>query len=194
MNGTGNATRLRLVALFSTVALLAAACGSSADDGGTVTLGNGEISVDTDLDDGGAEAGAGASESNFTYETPEGLIVEFADLTDGPVVINFFASWCPSCIAEMPDFEAVFQQFGGEVEFLGLAMQDRTEAAVELVAETGVTYPIGLDPDGDIFAQFKGLGMPTTVFVGADGTVERVHSGQLSAEGLADIINEDLTS
>jgi thiol-disulfide isomerase/thioredoxin len=172
---------------------VAAACGSSSEEG-VITLGDGEISVDTDLDDGSAVAGAGASESDFSYATPDGQTVQFADLTDGPVVINFFASWCPSCIAEMPDFEAVFQDFEGEVEFLGLAMQDRTEAAVELVGETGVTYPIGLDPDGDIFAQFGGLGMPTTVFVGADGTIERVHSGQLSAEGLADIITEDLTS
>lgn len=187
------APRVRLVALLAAVVLVAAACGSSSE-GGTVTLGNGEISVDTDLDDGAAVAGAGASESDFSYATPDGQTVQFADLTDGPVVINFFASWCPSCIAEMPDFEAVFQEFGGEVEFLGLAMQDRTEAAVELVGETGVTYPIGLDPEGEIFAQFGGLGMPTTVFVGADGTIERVHSGQLSAEGLADIINEDLTS
>lgn len=187
------APRVRLVALLAALVLVAAACGSSSE-GGTVTLGNGEISVDTDLDDGAAVAGAGASESDFSYATPDGQTVQFADLTDGPVVINFFASWCPSCIAEMPDFEAVFQEFGGEVEFLGLAMQDRTEAAVELVGETGVTYPIGLDPEGEIFAQFGGLGMPTTVFVGADGTIERVHSGQLSAEGLADIINEDLTS
>lgn len=183
----------RLLALLLALALVAAACGSSSEEG-VITLGDGEISVDTDLDDGSAVAGAGASESDFSYATPDGQTVQFADLTDGPVVINFFASWCPSCIAEMPDFEAVFQDFEGEVEFLGLAMQDRTEAAVELVGETGVTYPIGLDPDGDIFAQFGGLGMPTTVFVGADGTIERVHSGQLSAEGLADIITEDLTS
>lgn len=186
-------TALRLMALLLAVVLVAAACGSSAPEG-TITLGNGEISVDTDLDDGAAVVDAGAGESDFTYANLDGETLEFADLTDGPVVINFFASWCPSCIAEMPDFEAVFQEFGGEVEFLGLAMQDRTEAAAELVDETNVTYPIGLDPEGDIFAQFGGLGMPTTVFVGADGTIERVHSGQLSAEGLADIINEDLTS
>ena len=193
MTRSDTSSRFRLLALLAAVVLVAAACSSSAEEG-TITLDNGEISVDTDLDDGTAVAGAGASESDFSYATPDGQTLEFADLTDGPVVINFFASWCPSCIAEMPDFEAVFQDFDGEVEFLGLAMQDRTEAAVELVGETGVTYPIGLDPDGDIFAQFGGLGMPTTVFVGADGTIERVHSGQLSAEGLADIITEDLTS
>ncbi len=188
--GTGRRARLLLVLVVAT--LVAASCGS--DGGGTLTLGDGEIAVETDLDDTSPQAGAGASESNFTYATADGQTLAFSDLTDGPVVINFFASWCPSCIAEMPDFEAVFQQLGGDVEFLGLAMQDRTEAAVELVDATGVTYPIGLDPDGEIFAQFGGLGMPTTVFVGADGTIERVHSGQLNAEGLADIITEDLTS
>lgn len=188
-----NRSRARLAAALLAATLVAAGCGG-AEDGGTVNLSDGQISVDTELDDGGAEAGAGGEDSEFTYATPDGQTVTFSELSDGPVVINFFASWCPSCIAEMPDFEAVSQEFEGEVEFLGLAMQDRAEAAVELVAATGVTYPIGLDPEGDIFAQFGGLGMPTTVFVAADGTIERVHSGQLDAEGLADIITEDLIS
>jgi thiol-disulfide isomerase/thioredoxin len=183
----------KLVALFAALALIAAACGSSSE--GTITLGDGGISVDSDAtDETIASADSEGTSSEFTYTTADGQTLQFSDLSDGPVVINFFASWCPSCIAEMPDFEAVHQQFGTEVEFLGLAMQDRTESAVELVAETGVTYPFGLDPDGDVFAQFRGLGMPTTVFVAADGTVERVHSGQLDADGLAQIINDDLLS
>ena len=131
---------------------------------------------------------------NFRWDTFDGSTKALSDLPSMPVVVNFFASWCPSCIAEMPDFEAVSQSFDGDVQFVGLAMQDRPESAEALVAETGVTYEVGADPNGDIFAQMGGLGMPTTVFIDADGVITSVHSGQLTADSLTDKINDELLS
>ena len=107
-------------------------------------------------------------------------------------MLNFFASWCASCVAELPDFETVSQSFDGEVTFLGLAVQDRRDTAIQLIERTGVTFPTGLDQNGRIFAQFEGFSMPTTVFIHADGTVSSVHSGPLNAETLAQKIHEDL--
>ena len=124
--------------------------------------------------------------------TFDGEPVTFAGFSDRPVVLNFFASWCPTCIAELPDFETVSQNLAADVQFLGLATQDRAEASDELVESTGITFPIGRDPDGAIFSIFQGLGMPTTVFINADGTVAEVHTGVLNVESLTNTINEEL--
>jgi cytochrome c biogenesis protein CcmG, thiol:disulfide interchange protein DsbE len=99
-----------------------------------------------------------------------------------PVLVNFFASWCAPCVAEMPDLEQVHQEFRDRVDFLGLDTQEKAEDGRKLVARTGISYPVGLDPDGEMFVAFKGLGMPTTVVLRPDGTIAEVHSGALTAE------------
>ena len=91
----------------------------------------------------------------------------------------------------MPDFETTHLAVRDDVDFVGLAMQDRAEAALALVDETGITYDIGLD-DGTLLQQFGGLGMPTTVFIDANGVIQNVHTGVLDVESLTEIIDEHL--
>lgn len=184
--------RARLLAALAVVALLAAACSSDGDD--AIRLGA-DNALEVPSGDGGAvESDALGEVIDFTYEDFDGTDQSFSDLPEGPVVLNFFASWCPTCIAEMPDFETVSQNFGGEVTFLGLAMQDRVENAVALVEDTGITYEVGNDQNGGIFGIFQGLGMPTTVFLNADHTVARVHTGVLDVDSLTETINTELLS
>jgi cytochrome c biogenesis protein CcmG/thiol:disulfide interchange protein DsbE len=101
-----------------------------------------------------------------------------------PLVINFFASWCTPCLAELPRFEQAYQTHGDEVQFLGLNLQDSPSSAAEVVRDTGLSYPIGVDPDGELFQALGGFGMPTTLFVAADGTVLERYTGELSGEEL----------
>ncbi|GMR01802.1 MAG: TlpA disulfide reductase family protein [Acidimicrobiia bacterium] len=107
-----------------------------------------------------------------------------------PVVLNFWASWCPFCIAEMPDFERVSQATLDEVAFIGVNLQDDQSLATSLAEETGVTYRLTRDPQGVVYAAFGGIGMPTTVFVDASGIVREVVTGQLSESQLRSKIAE----
>lgn len=181
----------RTIALAAVVAAVAAACGSS-DSTPEIGL-------------GGAPEATSAAPSALPGPTgtDDVFVTEFQDFNGGvttlaetgagkPVVLNFFASWCPNCVAEMPDFEVVNQERGTEVQLVGLATQDAPTDALELVDTTGVTYPLGLDPQGEFFNVFQGLGMPTTVFLTADGEVAHVFTGQLSTEALSDKIDEFL--
>lgn len=120
------------------------------------------------------------------YETFEGEQVTTGTYVGKPLVVNFFASWCPPCVAEMPDFEAVYQEVSDEVAFLGLSSIESVDDALDLIDRTGITYDVGRDPTGDSFADVGGLNMPTTVFIDAAGTVVEVHAGVLTADQLRD--------
>lgn len=112
-------------------------------------------------------------------------------LLDGrPMVVNLFGSWCTPCVREMPDLQEVSAEMAGRVDFVGLAVNDRPEDASRIVEETGVTYPWFRDIPGDVLAAAKGTNMPTTLFVGADGTIVTVRSGALDAGALRDLITE----
>ncbi len=114
----------------------------------------------------------------------EGNTVRLSDFVGTPVVINFWASWCPPCVAEMPDFEAVNQDVGDRVAFIGVNFQDDPDLAAKLAVETGVSYLLVRDPQGLIFQEFDGLGMPTTVFIDASGSIREVITGQMSQSQL----------
>ncbi len=107
-----------------------------------------------------------------------------------PVVVNFWASWCPFCIAEMPDFEKVHQAVKDDVQFVGIDQRDDLEAAKRLAKETGVTYRLVHDPEGRAYDAIANGAMPTTAFIDADGNVIEVVGGQLSEEQLRERIFE----
>ncbi|MEM9713712.1 MAG: TlpA disulfide reductase family protein [Actinomycetota bacterium] len=134
----------------------------------------------------GSDATGGEGHLDIAYEVVDGQPVALSDFAGEPLVVNFFASWCGPCRAEMPDFEDVHQQLGDEVRFIGLAVNDRTNDAIEIVEDTGITYEWGIDTDTAIFEAYEAAVMPTTVFVAADGTIVEVHAGILTAEDLAE--------
>jgi len=123
------------------------------------------------------------SASNEFYaievSTLDGGSLPFSSLAGKPVLLNFFASWCAPCVAEMPTLEALYQEFGEEMNFVGLAFEN-VKSARKIVAETGVTYPTGLDEDGVLLAQFEGIAMPTTLFIDGEGNVVETRIGELS--------------
>ena len=121
----------------------------------------------------------------------DGSTGSLEELRGRPVVLNFWASWCPACIAEMPDFEAVHQRFYGDVVFVGVNLQDVDRATAErFVVETGVTYPIADDPTGAIYASFGGFAMPTTVYIDADGEIVGRQDGAIFEDQLVEQIEE----
>lgn len=116
----------------------------------------------------------------------------FAGHLDKPLVVNFFAAWCSPCRAELPEFESVYQDVSEQVNFIGISRDEFPEESLELLAETGVTYPSGWDSEGSLFADLGLLGMPSTLLVDSDGLVVEQWSGVLTAEGLHGLITEHL--
>ena len=98
-----------------------------------------------------------------------GPAVDLARLR-GPMVINLFAQWCGPCRAELPYYERLHQAAGGRVGVLGVDYLDTLpQAALELVKQTGVTYPLLADPGGLLRTEFGIRALPGVVFVDAAG-------------------------
>lgn len=174
----------RLVAL-STVLALAAAAGTYAvlaDDDEPTTPGALELTPEGDV----------PSPDQATFTTFDDEEVALSTLDGTPTVVNFFSSTCVPCITEMPAFEEVFQEVGGEVAFLGLAVADRTDDAQALVERTGVTYRTAQDRDGSVISALGGTVLPTTVLLDVDGEVVATHSGELDADELRDLLADEL--
>lgn len=116
--------------------------------------------------------------------------VSYAQFSDRPLVLNFFASWCPNCIAEMPRFETLHQRIGDRVGFLGVSQSDPKRASIDIARETGITYQTAIDQQGELFRAFGGVGMPVTVFIQPGGGIAEIFTGELSAELLAGKIQQ----
>ena len=183
------------------MALLATAgCGADADVRATPVTGSGpEQPVATasgaaipaaGAPDGRSEARRTVPDVRFRYF--DGSEGSAADLAGTPAVINFWASWCAPCVVEMPAFEAVHRELGPRVAFLGINVGDEPAAARELAERTGVAYPLAADPDSAIFQAFGGIGMPTTVLVDRDGTIQTMISSRLRGQDLRGLIAEHL--
>lgn len=124
-----------------------------------------------------------------TFDTFEGETTSFAAYSGQPLVVNFWASWCPSCVAEMSAALAPAQrEFGDRVTFIGMNLQDDLGTARRLVADTGVEWVNGVDEEGSLYLEMGGIGMPFTVFVSAEGEILEQHNGPLTLDQLNEFI------
>ncbi len=131
---------------------------------------------------------------NMEFAFFDGSTGTLADYRGKPLVINFWASWCPPCVAEMSAaFLPVQERRGDEVAFVGFNIQDDRGRALALAEETGVLFDLAEDRRGDLYTELGGLGMPFTVFVSPEGEVLHKHNGPLTEGQLDDLIEEHLT-
>ncbi len=114
--------------------------------------------------------------------------VSLAELRGTPVVLNFWASWCPPCRTEQPVLERAWlnQEPRGKALFLGVNMQDLTGDAEAYLREFGVGYPTVRDPSDATSRRYGATGLPETFFIDRGGrvvghVVGAVSEGQLEA-------------
>ncbi len=117
----------------------------------------------------------------IALDTLDGQTVRLSDFRGKPVIVNFWATWCPPCRAETPELQALHRELGDKVVLLGVNVTSQDNGDVAgFVREFGVTYPILLDVDGKAFQDYNILGLPTTIFIDRNGIVNEVFTGAVN--------------
>jgi peroxiredoxin len=111
-----------------------------------------------------------------------------SSLRGHPVWLNFFATWCPPCKAEMPQIEQRYQRLHNDhLEVVGLDQQETPKLIQPFVNRLGVTFPVLID-EGPAAAAYSVFALPTSVFIDSQGVVRAVKTGEMSpAEMDADL-------
>jgi thiol-disulfide isomerase/thioredoxin len=114
-----------------------------------------------------------------------------------PVILNFWASWCPPCRTEMPAFQRAYENYGAEglvVLAINQTYSDDIDAAREFANEMDLTFPLIRDDNGKVsLEEFEVRGLPTTIIIRPDRTVAIVQVGQMSDDQIEEISSRLVT-
>ncbi|MEW6161944.1 MAG: TlpA disulfide reductase family protein [Nitrospirota bacterium] len=124
--------------------------------------------------------------------------VKLSKLKGSVIFINFWASWCTSCIDEMPSIESLFRNMSGNPKFrvITILYKDDRDRAFRYVKEKGYTFPIYGDPDGYAAKQFGITGVPETFIIDKNGILRNKIIGPsewnspYAIESFLNLINE----
>jgi peroxiredoxin len=109
---------------------------------------------------------------DFTLVNPENKKVSLKDFRGRLVFLNFWATWCTPCREEMPAMERLFQQFKDKgFVILAVSVKDSRKDALAFVKELKLTYPIALDPEGEVGLLYGAWGLPATYLIDPKGIV-----------------------
>ena len=116
---------------------------------------------------------------DFTVKTLEGNSLKLSSLKGKVVLLDFWATWCPPCRAEIPHFKELYSQYKGKgLEIIGLSIDQDGEAAVRPFAkENGINYPLAIG--NQALTQVYGgiLGIPTTFLIDKQGKIAQKYIG-----------------
>lgn len=131
--------------------------------------------------------------SDFTlFDARSGRELSLSDFDGQPVLLNFWATWCIPCRAEMPHIEKAFQEHGDQgLVVLAINFNESRDDVVAYGRELGLSFPLLLDPEGHVqqgdYAVYQ---YPTTIFVAPDGEIKVTHIGPLSEQSLGEKLAE----
>ena len=136
------------------------------------------------------------ADHDTTVYTDLGEPVSFADIANGrPMVINFWATWCPYCVDELPDFQKIVSDYGDQVSFAFVdaadGQRERAEDARQWLVDQGFDDLLDYyDRDMTAVVSFGVYAYPTTVIVSADGEILTISAGRIDAALLRAELNK----
>jgi peroxiredoxin len=133
---------------------------------------------------GGQSAGVspekGFTAPDFSLPTLDGDVIRLSDLRGKPVILNFWATWCPPCRDEMPDLELLWQTYDqGDVMVLGVDQGEPPQVVESFIQDVvRTTFPILLDPRQTVGRELYWVrSLPTTFFIDPDGVIQDIYVG-----------------
>ena len=183
--------RILMAALAAVLLLTAVSCDTN--EGGIETIPQKETTAApvTDAPDTPADTTPEQNPNqalDFTVQDWEGNMVKLSDFFGKPIVLNFWASWCPPCKAELPDFDDACKKYDGEVVFLMVNMTDNqmetVEVAKDFIKTYGYDFPVYFDVSYEAAMVYGVRSIPQTYFINAEGEAVATATGMISASQL----------
>lgn len=140
--------------------------------------------------DTGSAAELGRVAPDFALYDADGQVVQLSDLRGHKAVfVNFWATWCPPCLREMPAMQALYERRGHEVAILAVNYRETREQVEAFMADLGVHFPALLDVQGAVAHRYNVWSYPTSVFIDRDGVVRGRFIGELSPEMMEEFVD-----
>ena len=171
-----------IIALASLAALVAPLLRQTPVPSGSTNVGIITQVVDSPL----TSSRVGAPAPDFVWVTPSGETARLSALKGTPVVLNFWATWCKPCVAEMPRLEAAAQANPG-IRFFEIDLDEDSAKVRGFFDSLGIAHLEPLIDVGTVVARRYelGSGVPDTFFIGRDGMVKAAVLGEMSAAKIA---------
>ena len=122
---------------------------------------------------------------DFALETMHGEMIRLSDYRGTPILLNFWATWCPPCREEMPDMERLHQETGMKVIAVNLtATENSLQAIDDFATSYQLTFPMPLDKKNLVAEQYQILPIPTTYIIDSQGIIQLYVFGPLQYEDM----------
>lgn len=129
---------------------------------------------------------------DFQLKNLAGKPVTLASLQGKPVFLNFWATWCPPCRAEMPDLNVMYQKYGDRIHFLAINVGESAKPVRQFLATNNLTFPVALDSSNSVASTYRVNGIPTSLVLDSKGIIRGKQVGMLTAQQMEGLIKKVL--
>lgn len=129
----------------------------------------------------------GQTAPDFTLTMLDGNELTLRELRGRPVLVEFWAPWCPGCLKNIPPLKELHARYGKVVAFVASSSETGRQTVGQFVADHAIPYPVGFS-NRRLLADYRVSGIPVTILIDAEGVVRYHHTGQFSAARLEELI------
>lgn len=141
--------------------------------------------------EGHTVANIGDPASEFELTDLNGRLVNLKNYKGKKVILNFWATWCPPCVKEMPLLQEAYNKEKNKgVEFIGINYNESYERINKFISDHRITFTILIDNDLKISMDYGVIGLPLTFFIDQNGIIKERYKGELTKELIEDRLNK----
>lgn len=134
----------------------------------------------------------GSEFADFTWSDSKGNEKNLSDYKGKPIILNFWATWCPPCQIEMPDIEKYYNDNKDKTTIIAVNLTETEksmEKTEEFLEKNGYTFPVVLDDKGLVVQKYLVRSIPTTYFIDGEGIIKKIYTGPVNEDQIKEYVN-----
>ena len=138
-----------------------------------------------------AEISEGVVAPDFAFtDLATGKVMNLSDLRDKPVYLNFWGTWCPPCVKELPHIQGKYEQYKDKIHFLAISLDGEQAAPAEFIPAKGYTFPVGYGNEREISRAYNVEAIPMSLMIDTNGVVQAKIVGSMDETDLERFIQK----